>query len=72
MIPQISLDEDVRSIYIMSGSPDAHACKTIGCNKHKKNTLLLIREKKIKRVKEPISHPSDWQRFQGIGHNTKW
>lgn len=46
MTPQISLYEDVRSIYIMSGSPDAHACKTIGCNKHKK--ILLIREKKIK------------------------
>lgn len=36
MTPQISLNEDVMSIYIMSGSLDAHICKSIGWNKHKK------------------------------------
>lgn len=36
MAPQISLDENMMSIYTMSGSLDVHTYKNISRNKHMK------------------------------------
>lgn len=63
MAPQISLDEDMTSIYTMSSSlMSMHAKNKL---QWKDTQLLLIREIQIKEW-ENISHPSDWQRLKQV------